>query len=226
MYAREVNGEETTFGVSGALWRDALVMYDRATESYWSQVNATSISGPMEGETLEEIPSLVTTWGEWKARHPDTLVLEKPPLEGSPYQLYHDSSERMGRNAKNQDDRLPGKTLVVGVQTGGSSGAVELENLRKRGVLAGRVGDAAVVWIAWVGQGAAAYRTELNGTQVDLARGGDGTLADEVTGSHFDPGSGEFISGDLAGQSLERLPAMRAYWFAWAAFHPGTVLVR
>ena len=224
MYVRRVKGEETTFGVSGALWRDALVIYDRTSESYWSQVNATSISGEMKGETLEEIPSVVTTWGEWKAAHPDTLVLEKPPLDGTPYQSYFDSSERMGRGRENPDGRLPGKTLVVGVQAGGGFGAVELERLRQQSVISGRVGEVPVAWVALVGQGAAAYRAELDGTPVDLSLEG-GSLVDRRTGSRCSPDSGECESGSLAGHRLQRLPAMRVYWFTWASFHPDTELI-
>lgn len=224
MYVRRVRGKETTFGVSGALWRDALVMYDRDTESYWSQVNATAISGEMKGETLEEIPSMVTTWGEWKAAHPDTLVLQKPPLDGTPYAGYYESTERLGRGRENPDDRLPGKTLVVGVQAGGDYSAVQLEELRERGVISGRVGKISVAWVALVGQGAAAYRADIDGTPVDLSLQ-DGHLVDRKTGSRCNPNSGDCETGELAGKSLERLPAMRVYWYTWASFHPDTALV-
>jgi len=39
VYARTVGSRTLTFGVSGMLYRDALVMYDRETESLWSQVH-------------------------------------------------------------------------------------------------------------------------------------------------------------------------------------------
>ena len=79
MYERPVLADEepTTFGVSGKLWRSALVMYDRQTRSLWSQVNGTAMVGGSEGTKLAELPSTLTTWGEWRHRHPDTLVLVK-----------------------------------------------------------------------------------------------------------------------------------------------------
>lgn len=56
-----------------------LVMFDRATWSYWSQILAQAICGPSTGETLEIVPSTATTWGEWREEHPETDVLLPPP---------------------------------------------------------------------------------------------------------------------------------------------------
>lgn len=225
MYVRTVGGKETTFGVSGALWRDALVMYDRESETYWSQVNATGISGEHTGDVLTEIPSVVTTWGEWKDLHPETLVLEKPALEGSLYDRYFASAEAMGASGRGaSDDRLPGKDLVVGVRAGGAASAVPLVTLRKEGILTGMVGDTPVVWLSLSEQGAAAYDRRLGNQVIELQRQHDGSYT--AAGSAFDPTTGDFSSGPLAGQNLQRLPAMRVYWYSWTSFHPGTGLVR
>jgi len=56
-----------------------LVMYDTATESYWSQMLATAICGPYTGETLTIRPSTLATWGEWHRAHPETDVLLPAP---------------------------------------------------------------------------------------------------------------------------------------------------
>lgn len=102
-----IDGEATPFLVSGLLWkapriqtearekrgdvfgagRDAtevrnrsnLVMFDTTTRSYWSQILATAICGPMEGETLCVRPSTFTSLGAWREEHPDTEVLLPPP---------------------------------------------------------------------------------------------------------------------------------------------------
>jgi hypothetical protein len=105
---RRVDGEETTFHVSGLLWKaprvqsaaaaergdvfgvngidpDAevrssgnLVMYDDLTESYWSQILARAICGPRTEEELTPLPARTTTWGEWH-RERETEVLSPPP---------------------------------------------------------------------------------------------------------------------------------------------------
>jgi hypothetical protein len=56
-----------------------LVMYDTATESYWSQMLATAICGPYTGTRLTIRPSTLATWGQWRGAHPDTDVLLPVP---------------------------------------------------------------------------------------------------------------------------------------------------
>ena len=62
MYAREFEGRTLTFGVSGALLRDSMVMYDRQTGSYWTQVDGLAIGGALKGRALQAVPSVHTTW--------------------------------------------------------------------------------------------------------------------------------------------------------------------
>jgi hypothetical protein len=59
-----------------------LVLYDLATESYWSQLLATGICGPHRGTELEIRPSTLATWADWRDEHPDTDVLLPPPHSG------------------------------------------------------------------------------------------------------------------------------------------------
>ena len=77
MYSREVGGEVREFGVSGKLWHGVLVMFDRTTDSLWTQLDGRAIQGDELGARLEHVPSSFTTWERWKRKHPDTLVLEK-----------------------------------------------------------------------------------------------------------------------------------------------------
>ena len=72
---REINGQTTEFGVSGVLYNSDLVFYDRKTETLWDQIIAEGIVGPLTGEKLELVPITMTRWSQWKAAHPDTLVL-------------------------------------------------------------------------------------------------------------------------------------------------------
>jgi hypothetical protein len=134
VYARpQIKETPTTLGVSGMLWRDALVMYDRATNSLWSQVDGTAVAGPEKGKRLQELPSELTTWGQWKRRHPDTLVLVKPSLSASPYDGYFTDPEHIGvRGSINPDSRLPGKELVIGIERNGRFAAVPLSLVEKR----------------------------------------------------------------------------------------------
>ena len=77
MYSREIDGQEYTFGVSGKLIMNALVMYDRQTKSLWGQIIGEAVDGPLAGTKLEFIPAIHTTWSNWKEMHPDTTALAK-----------------------------------------------------------------------------------------------------------------------------------------------------
>jgi hypothetical protein len=76
---RRVGGEVLDFGISGLLLNSNLLMYDRQEDignsSLWSQLGAQAISGPMTGSRLRLLPAALASWGDWRAVHPDTLVL-------------------------------------------------------------------------------------------------------------------------------------------------------
>jgi hypothetical protein len=75
------------FGVSGYVYRDVFLIFDRRTDSLWYPLDDeqwTAISGPRKGETIEFIEEApVIPLGKWRKQHPDTLVLlgEKPRSE-------------------------------------------------------------------------------------------------------------------------------------------------
>lgn len=77
---------DTEIGVSGRLINSNLVMYDRATESYWPQILAAAINGPRQGQTLAEFRVIWTTWARWKSRHPETQVLSRRTGHARNYQ--------------------------------------------------------------------------------------------------------------------------------------------
>ncbi len=88
IFDRTIDGEVVWFGVSGLLYNNNLVMYDRtqrlpddrvdgsrAGASLWSQLAFRAISGPRVGQSLEIVPAQVTSWRAWRTAHPDTTVL-------------------------------------------------------------------------------------------------------------------------------------------------------
>lgn len=74
-FKAEYGGRRQEFGVSGLLYNSDVVLYDRESESLWSQLMGKAISGPRVGSALEPIPVTHTTWREWLSRHPESLVL-------------------------------------------------------------------------------------------------------------------------------------------------------
>ncbi len=44
------------------LYKANVLMYDRQTESLWSQIRREAVAGPITGEKLKVLPSTLTTW--------------------------------------------------------------------------------------------------------------------------------------------------------------------
>lgn len=75
VFRREVGGAVTTFGTTGKLRNSDLVMYDRATETWWQQFEGRAIIGARLGDMLDAVPSRLESFAEFTARHPSGKVL-------------------------------------------------------------------------------------------------------------------------------------------------------
>lgn len=73
-----VRGRTLTFGVTGKLRNSDMVMYDRETQSWWQQAQGIGIVGEMTGTELRQLPSWMESWAEFKAAHPQGLVVAEP----------------------------------------------------------------------------------------------------------------------------------------------------
>ncbi len=107
------------FGISGLLYNSNVLMYDRTSKSLWSQVKSESVSGPRRGQQFTALPLELTTWEDWRTRHPDTLVLStktgyRRDYSRSPYVGYF-ASPRLMFDIRPKDHRLPSKTRVLGI---------------------------------------------------------------------------------------------------------------
>lgn len=79
VHGREINGEVEEFGVSGYVYKDVFLIYDRKTESLWYPLDNekwTAISGARKDETISFMaePGVVPL-GKWRKQHPNTTVL-------------------------------------------------------------------------------------------------------------------------------------------------------
>jgi hypothetical protein len=155
---RQVGDQLTEFGVSGVLYNSDLVLYDRATETLWDQIEAKGIVGPMTGEQLRFIPLSMTQWGRWRQAHPDTLVLSsdtgfEEDYSTDRYAEYRDST-RLYMPVSNSDDRIHPKTVVYGFEL--ESGSIAF--------------DAALV------EENRSYSHDLDGATWELRAGDDGAV--------------------------------------------------
>lgn len=121
-YSRRVDGKTLRFGVSGLLYNHNFLMFDRETNSLWSQFLGRAIAGPLAGKRLERLPLRQETAGSWVARVGETRVLKHPDPERihyviSPYSTYW-VQDRLIFPVAARDERFHPKELVLGVVVG------------------------------------------------------------------------------------------------------------
>ena len=230
MYTREANGRELELRVSGKLYKDAMVMFDRETGTLWTQVDGSALRGSLAGHRLVEIPAMQTAWKVWKQLHPDTLVLSKPAgIRGTSYADYFDDRKRRGLSGTRGDPRLEGKTLIIGLQSGDEAVAVPLAALRKKQLVDIELaGEPLVVFYSRAEETTAVFRATLHGRRqaFRLRRDGKQTVLEDVeTGSQWSPLEGRAIAGPLKETRLEPVPYQQSYWYAWSAYRPRTRIV-
>lgn len=225
-----MEGKLLSFGVSGKLWKDALVMYDRETGSLWSHVTGSAITGKLKGTTLKMIPALHLTWAEWKQLYPASQILSKAGPSQNVYEGYFADDSQLGIfGTRNPDPRLPGKEFVVGVRLEQTAVAYPFRHLSRQPLVNDLVaGRPVVVVFSREGATGAIFSRKAAGrtlTFENLRREqGDLLMDDRETGTTWRALAGLAIRGRLAGARLDQLPSTLGYWFAWRGFHPGTRL--
>jgi len=233
VYDRRVGDRVLSFGVSGKLADDDLVMYDRETDSEWKQSTGTCIAGPLAGDSLSVRPARVMPWRTVRDADPAAVVLQPPggdseaasdtadptPIDydDAPYTAYftgdgfglaaHRGTD--GDRTWDRRDDLDPKTVVLGIECDGEALGFPLPRVRDAGgVVHATVGETALVVVADETVGIHAYQDP--GYRFQWR---DGALA--ADGARWDPATG--ASDD--GRSLSVVATRRLFAFAWQDDH-------
>ncbi|MFN2432735.1 MAG: DUF3179 domain-containing protein [Gemmatimonadota bacterium] len=180
-----VRGQRLTFGVSGLLYNSDVLMYDRETESLWTQIGRRAVTGPTRGAELRQVPLLHTTWGRWRKEHPRALVLSRETgydrdYDSDPYAGYARDSRLMFPVAST-DDRLQPKAMVFGITAGDAAKAYPFDALtRSASPVRDRVGEQDLL-VYFDRDSRTAFATDLRGRAVP------GTVAYWFAWSAFHP---------------------------------------
>ncbi|MBI3156197.1 MAG: DUF3179 domain-containing protein [Burkholderiales bacterium] len=140
-----VGGGVASFGVSGLLYNSDVLLYDRGTESLWSQIMARAVAGTLKGTALQPLPLTHTSWAGWRQRHPRGEVLStdtghQRDYDRDPYASYAASPALMF-DVQHRDERLPAKAWVLGLTVGGEAKAYPFDLLAQRVGPDGRLDD-------------------------------------------------------------------------------------
>lgn len=229
VYSREIRGKTYTFGVSGMLLKNALIMFDYETRSLWPTMMNRSVRGKMAGALLEVLPvTRKTTWGEWRKTHPEAKVLSVDGVEYKPINLYE---ERFAKGIagvhpiENKDDRLGPLERVMGLDLDGATRAYPVERITGAGVIQEKVGEVDLVLAAGEETGAfGAFERVLDGESLSFSDElKEGRLLDDG-GTLWDLATGLAVEGPRKGRRLNPLPVRDVFWFVWADYHPTTTL--
>ena len=241
------DGSRITLGVSGLLFNNNLVMYDRRDEeTLYPQMTYTGVSGPGQGQQLEMLPVVETTWGYWKALYPNTKVLSGqtelsvtggiyqryPYMTGTiDYRLEHNIidfplSPELHLNPTAQ--RFQSKEMTFGVRFGDIAKAYPWSNLGDRAVINDTVAGNPIV-VIWYAEAnlALAYSRTFDGKELtfDMVESKSPVypflLKDREGGTTWNL-KGEGIEGGYRGFRLIPVPGHNAFWFAWATFWQNT----
>lgn len=137
VYDGNIGGKLHDFGVSGLLYNSDVLLYDRQTETLWSQILSKAISGPMVGRELKTLPVAHTSWKSWRKKHPNTQVLSTDTGFGrdysrSPYGDYDNNGAIYFPVSKESRAYHP-KERVLGIEINGQFRAYPFEELAKLG---------------------------------------------------------------------------------------------
>ncbi|WP_420645268.1 DUF3179 domain-containing protein [Candidatus Leptofilum sp.] len=244
VFERTLDGEPVEFGTSGLLRNSDLVMYDRKTETLWQQFTGEGLIGDKAGEQLTFLASAIISFDDFRAAHPDGVVLSQDTgfsrnYGRNPYAGY----DTVGNNPflfdGELDERLPAVARVVTVSLPDSTDiAYPLDVLFEQGVINDVRGEQNVA-VFHVGGTASALGAAVIADAEDVGATGvfdpvvdgqlltfrkDGELIiDNETGSTWNI-VGQAIDGELAGQQLQRIVHGDHFWFSWAAFKPDTII--
>ncbi|MEL6205202.1 MAG: DUF3179 domain-containing protein [Pseudomonadota bacterium] len=190
-FDRRVGGQTLSFGVSGKLRHSDMIMYDRETDSWWQQAIGQGIVGHHTGADLATLPTWMESWEDFRARHPNGLVMDEPRYNRAygrnPYSGYDTSRWPFLYSGETPPHDIDPLARVVRV----GQRAWPLERLRA----AGEVREAGLV-LTWRAGMASALDTQ------SISRGRDiGAIRTKTT-------AGRDVAHDVM------------FAFAFHAFHP------
>ena len=231
MWGRSVGGVTLTFHLAG-INNQNFLMRDAETGTYWQQISGRAVSGPLAGKQLTLIPSDELTLALWKTEQPAGMVMKDVPA-------YVD-----GYNAKDWDVKmkstptvldfpehgLANRDLMLGVTAFGESRAFPYTRVLAEKLVADRVGSAEIILLVGPdNQSVRAFRAAIPAAAstadvpLEFFRTPDGMMIDSQTGSRWNF-KGCALDGKSAGVCLERIEAIKDYWFDWRQYHPGTTI--
>jgi hypothetical protein len=226
---RLIEGTKTTFGVSGLLYNNNLIPYDRLTNSNWTQIGQQSVNGELIGKRPIFVATIETTWGVWKNMYPDSKILSENTGFDRNYSFYPYGDYNTNHNfllfpLSIDDQRLPRKERVHAIVENNKAKVYRFSSFAGGTSIKDQFFNKDILI---VGDERTMTSFELSAATKDLtfeyAFNNSSTYFTDNEGTHWTI-FGEAISGPRAGAKLKLTESCMAYWFSIGAFFPGAVI--
>lgn len=225
---------DITFGNTGALFNNNVVMYDTDTRSFWSQMAAGSIHGDRAGEHLSLLPVVHTRFRTWREFFPDTKLLSSSTGYSRNYRVdpyvrsgYTQNTDIFFPQGGPVDTRRHPKEMVFGLARNGSALAYPYTDLAAQGVVNDRVnGDDIVIFYDDPARLAIGFSRRLGGRLLHFRASESiddrSPLFEDVETRSTWTILGGAVAGELDGSQLVGVATYSAYWFGWSSFWLGS----
>ena len=222
------------------------LMRDKETGSWWQQITGKAIYGPLQGAALELVLSDELTFGEWRTEFPAGEVLAPVVKYTKEYDPnWEPDVAKLPVVISFPGTELKSRDVVIGLTVDGAARAYPWEAFAKQSPVLDRVsgtplllvlgpdGKSFRVFVSRVDGQDAEFFLQANTLQTnptaDVEKKSDATkqwtLIDTTTASQWNF-QGCAISGPAQGKCLDRVPALKDYWFDWRNYHPETTIYK
>jgi len=148
VFDSNAGGKIRDFGVSGLLYQSDVLMYDRETESLWSQLEMKAVSGREAGKKLTWLSSEYMSWKSWREKYPAGEVLSTDTgynrnYGGNAYAGYFASDRTMFPVPVFRDE-LENKDKIIGIIINDRAKAFPLDSFKNSSFINESVGDTSI----------------------------------------------------------------------------------
>ena len=217
---RVIDGKLTSFGVSGNIFQNNLMPYDRTTRSLWSQLKAEALCGDLAGQKAQSFNVLEIPFHAAKSYFPHARVMNTNTGYNRAYGLcpygdYCTDNDDVFYPSQRPDNRLPNKEKVLLVSVNNSHKVFTFNDI-----------DGESDWL----------RTSVAGKEIIVIRDRIQNLLaafyapDGIIDIDIQP---PFVFRDDSGKSyslqgeFQNMPRqMMGYWFAISEFWPNVEIVK
>jgi hypothetical protein len=210
-------------------------MRDEETGSYWQQITGAAIAGPLKGAKLSLVAQDELSFGLWKEEHPNGTVLAPLPRDAAKYEkaTWEKEIKKLPTVIHAPKGTLPDRETILGVSMNGAARAYPLSKLTAQSpVLLDEVGGEPIMLVLGPdGESVRAFSRQLGPNILDFyGQGSTGAsdpwaLLESTTLSQWSF-AGCALTGDMQGQCLARIDALKDFWFDWQHYHPDSDFYR